>query len=472
MRRTTCATVAGALAVGFLSGVMFTSTATQPSVVASLSAHLSLPTAAATPAAHSPYALVSQFSRVLVLVENEYVDAVDRARLIEGAIKGLVSELDPHSSYLEQADYATFKGDTQGEFGGVGIEVDFRNDTVTVMAPIEGSPADRAGILPGDAIVSINRRSVQGRTMDDLVKLMRGPAKTSVDLSIRRRGRTGLLHFTLIREVIEVASVASKALRDSIVYVRVKQFQRGTHIELLQALGELQLELNGAIGGAILDLRNNPGGLVSEAVAVADEFLTQGGIYATRKRNTVVDEVFATDGEALPHVPLVVLVNEFSASAAELVAGALQDNLRATVIGANTFGKGSVQAIIDLPNGAGLRLTTLRYYTPSGHAIQAHGITPDVVVEATYAEDPGYSVLREQDLENHLPAEQQAQPTAPSPANPKAKRAPEQSGVSPTHFGVARIVPFDPTNGPDVALSIGYQLVRSVLDKSKSLPKR
>lgn len=453
MRRTTCATIVGALAAGFVAGAICVSVAT------------------ATPGAHSPYALVAQFARVLVLVENEYVDAVDRNRLIEGAIKGLVSELDPHSSYLEAADYTTFKGDTQGEFGGVGIEVDFRNDTVTVMAPIEGSPADRAGILPGDVIVSINRRSVQGRTMDDLVKLMRGPAQSQVDLSVRRRGRPGLLHFTLTREVIEVASVASKALKDNVAYLRVKQFQRGTHVELLQALGDVQTELNAVVGGAILDLRNNPGGLVSEAVAVADEFLTRGGIYATRKRDTVVDEVFATDGEALPKVPLVVLVNEFSASAAELVAGALQDNLRATVVGATTFGKGSVQAIIDLPNGAGLRLTTLRYYTPSGHAIQAHGIIPDVTVEATYADDPGYSVLREADLENHLPAEQQA-PAASAPSGVPSKRTVEQSGVSPTHFGVARVVPFDPTNGPDVALSIGYQLVKGVLDKGKNLPKR
>lgn len=454
MRRTTCAAMVAALGAGFLAGAFCVSVAT------------------ATPGEHSPYSLVAQFARVLVLVENEYVDAVDRGRLIEGAIKGLVSELDPHSSYLEESDYTTFKGDTQGEFGGVGVEVDFRNDTVTVMAPIEGSPADRAGILPGDVIVSINRRSVQGRTMDELVKLMRGPAKTEVDLSIRRRGRAGLLHFRLVREVIEVASVSSKALKDDIVYLRVKQFQRATHLELLQALGDLQLELNGGIKGALLDLRNNPGGLVSEAVAVADEFLSQGGIYATRKRNTVVDQVFATDGEALPQIPLVVLVNEFSASAAELVAGALQDNLRATVVGATTFGKGSVQSIIDLPNGAGLRLTTLRYYTPAGKAIQAHGIVPDVVVEATYADDPGYSVLRESDLENHLPAEQQTSPRRPEPPTAAGKRTVEQSGLSPTHFGVARVVPFDPTNGPDVALSIGYQLVRGVLDRGKNLPKR
>lgn len=454
MRRTTCATIVGALALGFVAGAVSVSVAT------------------ATPGSHSPYAFVAQFARVLVLVENEYVDAVERGRLIEGAIKGLVSELDPHSSYLEPSDYTTFKGDTQGEFGGVGVEVDFRNDAVTVMAPIEGSPADRAGLMPGDVIASINRRSVQGRTMDEVVKLMRGPAQSQVELSVRRRGRSGLLHFTLTREVIEVASVASKALKDNIVYLRVKQFQRGTHVELLQALGELQRELGGSIAGALLDLRNNPGGLVSEAVAVADEFLDRGAIYATRKRNTVVDEVFASGGEALPNTPLVVLVNEFSASAAELVAGALQDNLRATVIGANTFGKGSVQAIIDLPNGAGLRLTTLRYYTPNGHAIQAQGITPDVVVEATYADDPGYSVLREQDLDNHLPAERGSSRSPAKLAAVPSKRTVEQSGISPTHFGVARVVPFDPTNGPDVALSIGYQLVRGVLDRTKNLPKR
>ncbi len=419
--------------------------------------------ALATPGSHNPFHLISQLSRVLVLIENEYVDVVERNRLIEGAIKGMVAELDPHSSYLPASDFATFKSDTKGEFGGVGVEVDFRNDTVTVIAPIEGSPADRGGVKPGDQIVAIDRKSVRGKSMDDLVKLMRGAPTTSVEISVRRRDHEALLHFVLVREVIEVASVASKRLDGDIAYLRIKQYQRGTHIELLDAIGRLQSDAS--LAGAILDLRNNPGGLVTEAVAVADEFLNAGSIYSTRRRDTIVDEVNATSGGSFPERPLIVLVNEFSASAAELVAGALQDNGRAKVVGTVTFGKGSVQSIVDLPFGAGLRLTTLRYYTPAGHAIQAQGIHPDIVLSATSLGDSTRQILREQDLENHLPAEHfttraLADPLEPPPslAGPGTEEVP---GVSPTHLGVARIVPNDPSNGPDFALSVAYQMVRA-----------
>lgn len=300
--------------------------------------------------------------------------------------------------------------------------------------------------------------------MDDLVKLMRGAPNTSVEISVRRHGREELLHFTLVREVIEVASIASKSLVGNVAYLRIKQYQRGTHLELLQAIGGL-LSDSGPITGAILDLRNNPGGLVSEAVAVADEFLGQGLIYSTRRRDSVVDEVTATSGGALTHVPLVVLVNEFSASAAELVAGALQDNGRAKVVGMVTFGKGSVQSIIDLPFGSGLRLTTLRYYTPAGHAIQAQGIRPDVVLEPTALRDRASQLVREEDLENHLPAEGPKSPLTNAPVHTRpptqTPRSDEVPGISPTHLGVARVIPDDPTNGPDFALSVAYQMVRT-----------
>jgi carboxyl-terminal processing protease len=419
--------------------------------------------AQATPGAHSPFHIISQLGRVLVLIENEYVDVVERGRLVEGAIKGMVSALDPHSSYLSAEDFATFKSDTEGEFGGVGVEVDFSNDTVTVIAPIEGSPAARGGVKPGDQIVAIDRKAVRGRSMDDLVKLMRGAPNTNVEISLRRRGHPDLLHFTLVREVIEVASVSSKSLNGNVAYLRIKQYQRGTHLELLQAIGGL-LSDAGPITAAILDLRNNPGGLVTEAVAVADEFLGSGLIYSTRRRDTVVDEITATSGGALTEVPLVVLVNEFSASAAELVAGALQDNGRAKVVGMVTFGKGSVQSIIDLPFGSGLRLTTLRYYTPNGHAIQAQGIHPDLVLEPTLLRDRASQLVREEDLENHLPAEGQKaeSSTAPLQTRPRSQTTSEEiPGISPTHLGVARVIPDDPTDGPDFALSVAYKMVRT-----------
>lgn len=418
-------------------------------------------TAAATPGAHSPFHIISQLARVLVLVENEYVDVVERNRLIEGAIKGMVAELDPHSSYLTAADFTTLKSDTEGEFGGVGVEVDFRNDTVTVIAPIEGSPAARAGIEPGDQIVSIDRRPVRGKSMDELVKLMRGAPDTSVELTIRRRNHETPLHFTLKREVIEVSSVGGKRLLGDIAYLRIKQFQRGTHIELLETIGDLRARASAPLQGVILDLRNNPGGLVNEAVAVADEFLSKGAIYSTRRRDTVVDEVQASSGGSYTKGPMVVLVNEFSASASELVAGALQDNGRAKVVGMVTFGKGSVQSIVALPHGSGLRLTTLRYYTPSGHAIQAQGIHPDVVLPSTALSDGSRQLMRERDLDNHLPPETSNARPLPEPLTVPVPSATEETpGVSPTHLGVARVIPDDPTHGPDLALSIAYQLVR------------
>ena len=408
-----------------------------------------------------------QLGRVLVLVENEYVEPVERKRLLRGALRGMVAELDPHSSYLPPRSFSTFRSDTEGEFGGIGVEVDFRNDQVTVIAPIEGSPADKAGIRPGDRIIAIDSTPVRGKSASELVERMRGPAGAEVTVTVRRTGAERPLNFTLKREVIEVASVASAALIDDVAYLRIKQFQRGTHRELLEAIATVREQNRGRIAGVILDVRNNAGGLVSEAIAVADEFLDRGGIYSTRRRQSVVDEVSAERGGALVREPMVVLVNEFSASASELVAGALQDNGRATIVGAPTFGKGSVQSIIDLPGGAGLRLTTMRYYTPNGRAIQAQGISPDVFVEAGYVQDKTYGVVRERDLENHLPAEGTTPTQTTKPVHKPSKKLEEEAGISPTHLGVARRVPRDPTGGPDFALSIGFQIVRGVLQKKQ-----
>jgi carboxyl-terminal processing protease len=417
-----------------------------------------------------PYAVLDQLARVLVLIENEYVDPVDRDRLLSGAIKGMVAELDPHSAYLPARDFAVLQDDTRGEFAGIGVEVDFRNDRVTVISAIDGSPAQRAGMLPGDLIVSIDGLGVSGKNASDLVKLMRGPPGTLVRVAVRRPGQEELLRFSLSRQVIEVSSVLGADLAGQIAYLRIKQFQSKTDSELLHAIGDLRQRMGG-ISGVLLDLRNNPGGLVAAASAVADEFLAEGTVYSTRHRGKIVDEVRASSSGSLQEGPMVVLVNEFSASASELLAGALQDHKRATIIGARTFGKGSVQSIIDLPGGGGLRLTTMRYYTPGGRAIQVEGIVPDVAVESTLS-DGGGGVLREHDLENHLPSEAAVSaspaPPLPEPAAPLPDS--ESPGISPTHLGVARSVPHDPSSGPDHALSVAYTFLRDALGSRAAQP--
>jgi carboxyl-terminal processing protease len=427
-------------------------------VVLSLGALLGLSAriARAGPQAESPYQVFDQLARVLVLVENDYVEPVDRERLVEGAIKGMVAELDPHSSYLPKEDYSIFQSDTEGRFAGIGVEVDFRGEDVVVIAPIEGSPAARGGIRSGDHILAIDSQSVRGKSAEDLVRRMRGKSGSQVVLTVRRPRLDKLLHFTLIREVIRVPSVTHKRLRQDVGYLRVKQFQTGTHDELLAAVADLRR--GGRIEGILLDLRNNPGGLVDEASAVADEFLASGIIYTARHRGRIVEEVRALPHGALTRGPVVVLVNEYSASAAELVAGALQDQGRAVVVGMRTFGKGSVQSVIDLPGGSGLRLTTMRYYTPSGRGIQARGVEPTVRVDVSRAAQPETGVVREGDLEHHLPAEgPRAEP--PSPAPPEGERgAPTESEST----GLGEI-PEDPTTGSDVALRTAFEIVTGVL---------
>jgi carboxyl-terminal processing protease len=405
-------------------------------------------------AADGPYDLLRQLARVLVLVENEYVDPVNRTRLVEGAIKGMVAELDPHSSYLPEEDYRIFEADTKGEFGGIGVEVDFRNETVVVIAPIEGSPAERAGIRPGDRIVAIDGSPVRGRSMQDLIRRMRGKPGTAIVVSVSRGTDDKVVPYPLKREVIQVASTASKLLDGGIAYLRIKQFQSGTRDELVRAVGKLREATGGALAGVVLDLRNNPGGLVDEASAVADELLPGGVIYTTRHRGETVDEVRAGPGGVLSREPMVAIVNEYSASAAELLAGALQDDKRATLVGAPTFGKGSVQSIIDLPGGAGLRLTTMRYYTPAGHAIQAQGVHPDITVESGPAADKAVGPLRESDLENHLA------PEGPAPIDRGDHVTAPDGGVPASPFGLPREVPQDPTKSTDFALSVAYRLLR------------
>ncbi|WP_437896684.1 S41 family peptidase [Sorangium sp. So ce124] len=412
--------------------------------------------AGASTQAQSPYAPLEQLARVLVLVENNYVEPAQRSKILDGAIKGMVAELDPHSAYMNSSEFAQFQEETGGTFGGVGIEVDAKDDNITVIAPIEGSPAARAGIRSGDQIIAIDGRPVRGERLDKLVKIMRGAPGSRVKLTIRRQGVPEPLSFDLTREQIHVTSIAAKRLDRDVAYVRVKQFQDGTHEEMLRAAAKLRAASKAPLAGVILDLRNNPGGLVNEAEAVADEFLSSGTIYSTRQRNKVVDEAKAHDGGAFASLPVVALVNEYSASAAELVAGALQDSGRAVLVGATTFGKGSVQTIYELPGGAGVRLTTMRYYTPNGRSIQAQGIRPDVVIESAAQQVPA-AILREQDLEGHLPAEGTIGDRSPR-AVLVEKRAETAAAIGPEGD-----MPSDPTRGSDFALAVGYQqLLRAI----------
>jgi carboxyl-terminal processing protease len=412
-------------------------------------------TAHATPREESPYAVVSQLGRVLAIVENDYVDPVERRRLLTGAIKGMVAELDAHSAYMPPDDFSVFQSDTEGKFGGIGVEVDLRGDVVTVIAPIEGSPAERAGIRSGDRIIAVDGAAVDVIGMDKMVRKMRGEPGTKVKLTLRREGVKDLIFIELVREIIRVTSVSGRVLEGNVAYLRVKQFQERTHDEMLSVIGKLRAENGGRpFSGVLFDLRSNPGGLVDQAAEVADEFLTGGTIYSIRHRGKVVDEVSARGGGAFADVPVVVLVNEWSASAAELVAGALQDHGRATIVGAETFGKGSVQTILELPNGAGMRLTTARYYTPAGRAVQADGIHPNIVIDDAKPA-PGLPRLRERDLENHLSAEHRGSPPPPSRHLAAPPDAP------PTETSPSSEVPRNPSTGKDFVLKVGYETLRA-----------
>ena len=409
----------------------------------------------------TPYAAVEQLGRVLVEVENEYVDPVDRAKLVDGAIKGMVAELDPHSSYMPPEEFVAFESDTEGQFGGIGIEVENRNDQLIVLAPIEGSPAERAGIKSGDLIISVDGKDPGSEPLDKLVKRLRGAPRSHVKMGVRRTGVAEILTFDLVREIIHVASVSSKLLVDRVAYVRVKQFQERTHDELLEAAAKMRSRAGGKLAGIILDLRADPGGLVDQAADVADEFLDEGVIYTARHRGQIVDEVKARSGGAFVREPCVVLVNQWTASASELVAGALQDHKRATIVGEPTFGKGSVQAILSLPGGAGMRLTVSRYYTPSGRAIQADGVHPDVAVETKKEE--GLVSYREKDLAGHLSPQ-----TGPSGTESKPKTVvvvDGDAGVAPPEASgsEAKNVADDPEKGTDAVLKVGWQVLRKVM---------
>jgi carboxyl-terminal processing protease len=347
------------------------------------------------------------FTDVIGLIQKDYVEETKSKDLIYGAIKGMLETLDPHSAFMPPNMYKEMQEETRGRFEGLGIEITAKDGILTVVSPIEGTPAFKAGITAGDQIIKIDGESTKNFTLMDSVKRLRGPRGTKVTITIMREGFTKPKDFTLVREVIPVRSVRYELLEKTYGYIRISQFQEKTDGDFEKAMKALEEESKGALKGLVLDLRNNPGGLLDQAVKISDRFIDSGIIVSIDGRKEEAKQKWPAhpDGTATRY-PLVVLVNGGSASGAEIVAGAIQDHGRGILVGTQTFGKGSVQTIIPLKDGSGLRLTTARYYTPNGRSIQAKGIVPDIIVKPSRPEEEKESVTpkfpAERDLERHL----------------------------------------------------------------------
>lgn len=388
---------------------------------------------ATTPHETGVHDYVAFFREVVDLVKKGYVDKPDDKKLMESAINGMLASLDPHSAYLPPEPFAEMEVQIAGSFGGLGIEITIKDGRLTVVSPIEDTPAYRAGIRANDYIWKIDGALTRSMNINEAVRRMRGPKGTGITLAILREGHNAPLVFHLVRAIIRTKSVKYRTLEKGYGYIRITQFQERTGVEFAQALEHLHKENGGLLRGLVLDLRNNPGGLVDAAVAVAGRFVGAGlhdGLIVSMKGRdpSSRQDLSATIGGKEPHYPLVVLINGGSASASEIVAGALQDYHRAIIMGTQSFGKGSVQSVIPLRGGAGLMLTTARYYTPKGRSIQAKGITPDIVVAQTNLgkaarreDDEAELDFREKDLEGHIQpagkpgAKQDKHPLAPSP---------------------------------------------------------
>ncbi len=334
------------------------------------------------------YELLNLFGDVFERVRDNYVEEVPDKKLIESALNGMLTALDPHSGYLDESNFEDMKVQTKGEFGGLGIEVTMENGLVKVVSPIDDTPAAKAGLKSGDLVIKIGKEEVMGLTLSDAVDKMRGKVGSPIDLTIVRPGKSEPFEVKLVRDVIKVKSVRWRMQGDDVGYVRVTSFNEQVEENLEKAVIDLKKQTNDKLKGIILDLRNNPGGLLDQAVYVSDAFLDKGEIVSTRgRRAEETKRVNAEKGDIIDGLPMVVLINEGSASASEIVAGALQDHRRAVVMGTKSFGKGSVQTIISLPGNGAMRLTTARYYTPSGRSIQAEGIVPDIEVKQSKIEE-------------------------------------------------------------------------------------
>ncbi len=403
-------------------------------------------------AVEDSYERLKVFTEVLSLIQANYVDETKPRDLIYGGIKGMLETLDPHSSFMPPDVFKEMQVETQGSFGGLGIEITVKDRQLTVVAPIEGTPADRAGLHPGDRIVKIDGKLTKDMTLMEAVKNLRGPRGTSVTLTILREESPGPFELTLVREIIDVKSVKSKDLGDGIAYIRVSSFQERTGKDLLKAIE--QLGQNG-MSAMVLDLRNNPGGLLNQAVQVTDLFLDKGQLIVyTEGRIKNQDLRFSAEhGAQIPKVPIVVLVNGGSASASEIVAGALQDWKRAVVLGTKTFGKGSVQTVIPLSDGSGLRLTTAKYFTPKGRSIHGTGLLPDIVVEVprpTLAKAPGHG-------------EKEAEAGKERPEGRQEKKISEEEGDPSLQIGKRE--------GPDPNTDVQLKRAMEILKASRILEK-
>lgn len=324
------------------------------------------------------YKELDSFTRVIEILDTQYVDPIDEHKLIQGAIRGMLETLDPHTIYMPPQAYKEFKSDTTGKFGGVGIEITVKDEVLTVVSPIEGTPADQAGIKPGDRILKIDGQITKGMSLMDAVHLMRGAKGKKVVLTVWREGSPKAFDIAIVRDNIRVDSVKSESIEGGYAYVRITSFQDNTSDHVRRALKQLEDKQGGPVKGILLDLRNDPGGLLTEAISVSDLFLESGRIVSTKGRDMKEDVKSATKNSDYENVPVVVMINHGSASASEIVAGALQDTRRAKIVGVTSFGKGSVQTIMDMGDRDALKITIAKYYTPKGRSIDGKGIVPDI----------------------------------------------------------------------------------------------
>ncbi|MDH5393298.1 MAG: S41 family peptidase [Gammaproteobacteria bacterium] len=383
------------LTFGFLTGVTLTLTQGVMAERTESKSQISL-----------PLAQLQNFTNIFARIKADYVEEVDDKTLLTHAIRGMLSGLDPHSSYLDAEQYQELRIGTTGQFGGLGIQVGMEDGFVKVISPIDDTPAFRAGMQSGDLIIRLDDKPVKGMTLDEAVKLMRGEPGSDIHLTVVRAGKDKPFKVTITRAIIKVKSVKQRMLEPSFGYVRISSFQSKTGSQLLEAINKLTKENEKALKGLILDLRNNPGGVLHAAAEVSDLFLQKGKIVYTEGRieNSYM-EFNAKPGDILNGAPLIILINGGSASASEIVAGALQDHKRGIVVGTKSFGKGSVQTIQELPSGGAVKMTTARYYTPGGRSIQAKGIEPDIILERvkiTQLEDSAIGSIKESDLSGHL----------------------------------------------------------------------
>jgi len=421
----------------------------------------------AAPNTSETYRQLNLFGDVFERVRSEYVEETTDRELIEAAINGMLSALDPHSSYLSEDSYKDVRVQTKGEFGGLGIEVTMENGLVKVVSPIDGTPAYRAGLQPGDLVTHIDGDPIMGMTLSEAVSVMRGPVGSEINLTVRRGPEGESFDVTIVRDIIKIQSVRHRVERD-IGYVRITTFNEQTMPGLETAIAEIKAELGDDLKGYVLDLRNNPGGLLEQAINVSDAFLSRGEIVSTRGRHDEDTQRYnAEAGDLADGAHVVVLINGGSASASEIVAGALQDHRRAIVLGTRSFGKGSVQTIIPLPGHGAMRLTTARYYTPSGRSIQAKGIEPDILVPVARVEPLQLgNRRREADLPNALSGEGLS-PLAPlhnspDPVTPD-QQDPEPQGLEDGNGGAGADGRTEGTNGDAAEAEIlDYQLARAI----------